>query len=155
MGIYVDEQGYSKKWYRKDGVHLYAEYKATIKPVYEESGTRYILLEYLKESDFMILRDGRLLQGLVPNPLPKDDHQDIYKPKPTLPKDGRKGTVQVLLYFGGTGAVTEVTILQSSGYADIDEAVVQTLKQWRLEPATKDGVPVSYTRNIIFRVGYQ
>jgi hypothetical protein len=73
MGIHVDEQGNSKKWYQKNRVDLYAEYKAVVKAVCEGGNKRYIMLEYEKEHDFMINRDGRLFQRIVPNPLPKEE----------------------------------------------------------------------------------
>jgi TonB family protein len=155
MGIYVDEQGNEKKWYQKDGVHLNAEYKAVVKAVCEGGNKKYILVEYTKERDFRVLRDGNIYRWVVPNPLPKEDHQDIYTHGPVYPPDainaGREGSVMVQLGIDVGGMVNTVEIIQSSGYTDLDEAVEQAVKLWRLSPATKDGVPVTYTETIRFQ----
>jgi protein TonB len=48
---------------------------------------------------------------------------------------GAEGTVHIRLAVSARGAVTAVTLTQSSGWRDIDGSVLRAAKQWRFSPA--------------------
>lgn len=55
---------------------------------------------------------------------------------------GEEGKVVLRVELDETGRVDHVTIKTSSGYTRIDEAALATVKRWRCNPATRDGVAV-------------
>jgi periplasmic protein TonB len=68
-------------------------------------------------------------------------------PAPSYPRDalreGISGTVQLELLVGVDGRVLEVKIMHSSGNHLLDEAArEQVLRNWRFQPALRDGIPV-------------
>lgn len=75
------------------------------------------------------LIDGRLLKG-------------GYQVTPRYPESARRagigGTALLKFLVQADGSVANVTIEQSSGYADLDYAAVQAIRRWRFEPARKD-----------------
>ncbi|MEB2069722.1 energy transducer TonB, partial [Xanthomonas campestris pv. campestris] len=70
-------------------------------------------------------------------------------------QDGSAGSRIARLQLDVQGRVSAVTIVERQGSPDprLDEAVVETLRQWRFEPALRDGhavvssvqVPVEFT----------
>ena len=56
---------------------------------------------------------------------------------------GWEGTVLLALAIDERGQVTAVTIERSSGYAVLDAEAVAAIRQWRGEPATRNGEPVA------------
>jgi protein TonB len=98
-----------------------------------------------------------LTQVVDPNPrppLPPVSMQPIETsltataaPAPTYPRDalrdGITGTVELELLVGVDGRVLGVTITHSSGNHLLDEAArEQVLRNWRFQPALRDGIPV-------------
>jgi protein TonB len=67
----------------------------------------------------------------------------IYPPE-AVPRRLR-GRVTVRLYISEQGQVTNVEIMESSGYAPFDRSTVDAVKKWRSEPAYRDGKPVART----------
>ena len=68
-------------------------------------------------------------------------------PAPTYPKMAMKrgltGTVLLQVLVGIDGRPLEVTVAQSSGHRELDEAArTQVLKRWSFQPATKEGKAV-------------
>ena len=68
-------------------------------------------------------------------------------PAPTYPKMAMKrgltGTVLLQVLVGIDGRPLEVTVAQSSGHRELDEAArAQVLKRWSFQPATKEGKAV-------------
>jgi len=53
------------------------------------------------------------------------------------------GEVKLQFTVGADGTVSDVQIVSSSGYADLDTAAVLTAQRWRYVPATKAGAPVA------------
>ena len=53
------------------------------------------------------------------------------------------GTAKIALTIAADGRVSEAVIVQSTGFADLDAAVVIGVRKWRYLPATKDGVPTA------------
>lgn len=65
---------------------------------------------------------------------------------PRYPVDSRRkreqGTVVVRLLIGTDGRVQQISIAQSSGFARLDQAAIQAIRDWRWQPIIRDGQPV-------------
>lgn len=57
--------------------------------------------------------------------------------------EGRDASVQMGLTITTQGAVTDVVVLNSSGYADLDQAAVDCVREWTYNPAREGGNPVA------------
>ena len=55
---------------------------------------------------------------------------------------GQQGLVVLRMTIGADGQVTAVEVLESSGYARLDQAALAALAKWRFTPAVINGVPV-------------
>lgn len=55
------------------------------------------------------------------------------------------GKVVVTATVDTSGAVTKVTVKQSSGHAELDKAVVVAVQKWKFKPGSRDGKPVQST----------
>jgi TonB family protein len=70
----------------------------------------------------------------------------VYKPEPEFSEEARKakyqGAVTVVCVVGPDGRVRDVQIARPLGMG-LDEKAIEAVKQWRFEPAKKDGVPVA------------
>ena len=73
---------------------------------------------------------------------PIDDRQ----PQPTIPDELRADsldtTVVVDVVVDTQGKAVTATISQSTGKRELDRLALETARQWRFKPATKDGTPV-------------
>lgn len=82
-----------------------------------------------------------LAPGDVPVPIPGQT------PAPEYPaaamRNGDQGTVMVRVEVGTDGVPTSVDVAQRSGSRDLDRAAVNAVRQWRFQPAQRDGQPVS------------
>ncbi len=68
--------------------------------------------------------------------------------QPKYPEKARKAGVQGMVILkvkvSDTGSVAAVQVEEGvEGHAELDEAAVEAVKQWRFEPAQKDGKPVA------------
>lgn len=54
-------------------------------------------------------------------------------------KAGITGTVMLVVDVKANGAVTAVNVEKSSGHAELDQAAADAAKQWRFNPASKNG----------------
>ena len=68
-------------------------------------------------------------------------------PAPKYPRNalrlGLTGTVMLQVLVGIDGMPLDVTVVQSSGHRELDEAArAQVLKRWSFRPATRDGVAI-------------
>jgi TonB family protein len=64
-----------------------------------------------------------------------------------MPRSGRV-RLDIQTFIDGTGHVTEVRVISSSGMRELDESVVADQRRFTYLPATLDGVPVaSWTRS--------
>ena len=68
-------------------------------------------------------------------------------PAPAYPRNAQRlgltGTVMLQVLVGIDGRPLEVSVVQSSGYRELDEAArEQVLKRWSFRPATRDGVAI-------------
>jgi protein TonB len=61
---------------------------------------------------------------------------------------GEQGTVVLRMYIGADGRVTYVEVLQSSGYARLDNTAQAALEKWRFTPAMENGRPVESAQDL-------
>lgn len=71
-------------------------------------------------------------------------------PYPTASRRlGEEGAVVVAVSIDANGAITDVRLVTSSGFARLDQAALDhARRRWRFEPALQDGQPVAATRTI-------
>ena len=53
------------------------------------------------------------------------------------------GTAKVVLTIAADGRVSDATVVQSTGFADLDAAVYLQVRKWRFLPATRDDTPTA------------
>ena len=68
-------------------------------------------------------------------------------PKPPYPliarRMGAQGIVLLRVHVRADGSVAEVTVAQSSGFSQLDDSALRTVREsWRFIPARLDGIPV-------------
>ena len=70
-------------------------------------------------------------------------------PAPSYPRDalrsGSEGRVVVSISVGADGVPTDVSVTERSGDRSLDRAALQAARQWRFEPAMRDGKAVAST----------
>jgi len=70
----------------------------------------------------------------------------VYNPKPPYPTAARRlrheGNVTVKVLVSKNGDPSSVLLEKSSGFRELDESAVATVKRWRFRPGTKAGIPV-------------
>jgi len=71
---------------------------------------------------------------------PLETRPPVYPPR--CLRMGIEGTVRVRVLVGEDGRPQEVTIGKSSGETALDESAMDAVRQWRFEPAKRNGVPV-------------
>jgi periplasmic protein TonB len=75
----------------------------------------------------------------------------IYAPDPEYSEEARKvkhmGTVVLWLVVGPDGKPRDIRVLRTLGLG-LDEKAIEAVKNWRFEPAMKDGKPVSVQINV-------
>ena len=54
-------------------------------------------------------------------------------------RSGEEGTVVVRVYVASSGRPSRAAVARSSGFADLDNAAVETAMNWRYVPAIHDG----------------
>jgi protein TonB len=64
---------------------------------------------------------------------------------------GEQGVVVVRMHIGADGQVTEVEVLQSSGYERLDGAAQAALLKWRFTPAIENGLAVESIQDLPIR----
>jgi protein TonB len=90
-----------------------------------------------------------------PQPVPLD-HGDCRIAKPTYPalskRRGETGTATLRFTVGMRGTVDSVVLVKSSGFARLDEAAVDALRQSTCQPPLENGSPVraSYIQAFMF-----
>ncbi len=75
-----------------------------------------------------------------------------YPPYPVVARrNGYQGRVIVRLAVAPDGRATNAEVLESSGYDVLDQSAVETLKDWKLEPALVGGKPAPGSVNVPVR----
>jgi protein TonB len=69
----------------------------------------------------------------------------LHNPPPAYPRMsfrlGEEGTSIVRVLVGADGRAQDARLGQSSGFARLDEAAVETARGWRYVPGRRGGVP--------------
>lgn len=81
-----------------------------------------------------------LAPGDVPVPVPGQTPAPEY-PSSAM-RNGDQGTVMVRVEVGADGVPTSVEVAERSGSRDLDRAALTAVRQWRFQPAQRDGQPV-------------
>ncbi len=75
----------------------------------------------------------------------------LYQPDPEYSEEARKakyqGTVMLWVVIGPDGRVHDMKVVRPLGLG-LDEKAIEAVKQWKFEPARKDGQPVAVQVNI-------
>lgn len=78
---------------------------------------------------------------------PRFDAAYLHNPKPAYPllarRRGEEGRVLLKVEVSAAGLPEQVRIAQSSGHASLDEAALNTVRNWRFVPAQQGGTPVA------------
>ena len=82
-----------------------------------------------------------LAPGELPVPIPGQTPAPEYPP--AAMRSGDQGTVLVRVEVGADGVPTSVEVAQRSGSRDLDRAAVNAVRQWRFQPAQRDGQAVA------------
>jgi protein TonB len=81
------------------------------------------------------------LVGVRPDP-----RHPLSKPEysPRMIREGNQGTIEVEVYVMPNGRVADARVVKSTGFAELDlAAMAEAKRNWRLLPATRDGVPIA------------
>lgn len=82
----------------------------------------------------------------------------LSNPKPEYPwslrRRGVEGTVRLRVNVSAEGLPTEVIVLRSSGFDEMDRAALEAVKAWRFQPARRSGQAVAALAEvpIVFRL---
>jgi periplasmic protein TonB len=81
---------------------------------------------------------------------PAIPHTGLSEPlyPPSAIRAEHEGTVLLSLEVLENGRVGEIRLLQSSGYAKLDESAVREARKWRFVPGTRDGRPVTLWKQV-------
>lgn len=75
----------------------------------------------------------------------------VFKPEPEFTEEARRakhqGTVMLALIVGPDGKTRDIRVVRKLGMG-LDEKAIESARQWKFEPATKDGKPVAVAINI-------
>ena len=75
----------------------------------------------------------------------------IYAPDPEFSDEARKakyqGTVVLRVVVGVDGRAHDIVLQRSLGMG-LDERAMDAIRQWRFDPARRDGIPVAVLVNI-------
>jgi protein TonB len=81
----------------------------------------------------------------APRELPASAIQYLEPPEPAYPRASRRfgesGLVVVRVFVGSDGLPKQLQVLQSSGFARLDEAALDGVRRARFKPPTENGLP--------------
>lgn len=84
----------------------------------------------------------------APVTAPRADASHLNNPAPSYPMLSRRlreeGTVLLELLIEADGQISELAVLQSSGFPRLDQAALEAVKQWRFEPARQGDTAIAY-----------
>jgi periplasmic protein TonB len=96
----------------------------------------------------------------APTPAPKvempiSDADYLHNPAPEYPRAsfrlGEEGLVVVRVLIGPDGRAQDAQVGKSSGYPRLDQAAVNTVRNWRYVPGKRGGVPEAMWVNVPIR----
>ncbi len=80
-----------------------------------------------------------------------DGPQAVYAPTPTIPDDMRDEVMQVIAvarFEVSRDGTAKVSLLSATNYSELDDIILDTLKQWRFKPAMSNGVPIDSVADV-------
>ena len=103
----------------------------------------------LANEDTAIDASGPVIESIAPVSVGPAPVQLEYAraPAPKYPRNAQRlgltGTVMLQVLVGIDGQPLEVSVVQTSGHRELDEAArAQVLKRWSFRPATRDGIAI-------------
>lgn len=79
-------------------------------------------------------------------PLVRAEADYLNNPKPSYPRlskrMGEQGEVRLRVLVAADGRVASVQLSRGSSYERLDEAAIESVKQWRFKPASQGGEPL-------------
>ena len=90
--------------------------------------------------------------------LPSTRASYLHNPKPPYPpaskRNGDTGTVLLRVMVDAKGNAQDVTLRQSSGYPELDQSALETVRRWRFVPGKRNGeaTAMAVTVPIAFRL---
>lgn len=84
----------------------------------------------------------------APVTAPRADASHLNNPAPAYPMLSRRlreeGTVLLQLLIEADGRISELEVLQSSGFPRLDQAALEAVQKWRFEPARQGDTAIAY-----------
>jgi periplasmic protein TonB len=111
-----------------------------------------------------VIGEGHLTGSAVVEPVIVGVRQDARHPlsQPPYPpaeiRSGNTGTADIEVYVLPSGRVGDARIVKSTGYDALDRsALAEAKRNWKLLPATRDGVPIAqwHRLRVTFRLNRQ
>lgn len=104
---------------------------------------------------FLLIHSGSALAQSAPVPptsdIPAQPDPCTGQPRvlypPAAVREGREGDTVLAFTIGIDGRPMNISVAQSSGSPDLDEAAIEGAKCWRYKPAMKNGQPVEVEWN--------
>lgn len=85
----------------------------------------------------------------------KYEGEGFFNPLPSYPlvarKRGHEGSVVLRVSISVKGRVEGIKLKQSSGWSELDEVCMETIKAWQFMPATRAGIPASGSVDLNFQ----
>ncbi len=87
---------------------------------------------------------GEVIREPIVQAPEEDQHHPLSAPAYPAPeiRANHAGTVILRVEVLENGHIGNVELVQSSGFARLDEAAIREARRWRMKPGTRDGVPV-------------
>jgi protein TonB len=82
------------------------------------------------------------MEEYVPVTQPTFAVQATHVYPPEAARRHQQGSVVLMLYINGSGALDKIEIVKSSGFPLLDEAAIREMKQSKFEPAMDGAIPV-------------
>jgi len=76
----------------------------------------------------------------------QDPRHPLSKPEYSarMIREGNQGTIEVEVFVQPNGRVADARVVKSTGFAELDlAAIAEAKRNWKLLPATRDGVPIA------------
>jgi outer membrane biosynthesis protein TonB len=75
----------------------------------------------------------------------------VYAPAPSIPDDMRDEVLQataIARFEVSRDGTAKVTLLNATDYSELDDIILDTLKQWRFRPAMKNGIAIDSVADV-------
>lgn len=115
-------------------------------PVAQSSPTTEAKPESLSEAAPALSNAPPASLPVEQKPLVRAEADYLNNPKPSYPRlskrMGEQGEVRLRVLVAADGRVASVELSRGSGYERLDEAALESVKQWRFKPANQGGEPL-------------